>query len=70
MLRQLQSLANQRGQIIIKDPDADDSYAIVKPDNAGKGTDPTGERGAALAFADGVGMTLQEVSDLLTGRVI
>lgn len=63
----LRRLAQDRGQVIIKSS-TEDLYAIVTPDNAGKGTDPRGERGAALAFADGVGMSLQEVADLLEGR--
>jgi len=66
-LTQLQRLAADRGQVIIKAPD-DDLYALVKPDNAGKGTDPRGELGAALAFRDGVGMPLADVADLLEGR--
>ena len=53
--------------MIVKSPSAD-VYALVVPDNAGKGTDPRGEKGAALAFADGVGMSLREVADLLAGR--
>lgn len=64
----LDALAERRGWVIIEDPNAAGSYALVKPDNAGKGTDPRGERGAALAFADGVGMPLQDIDDLLNGR--
>lgn len=64
----LEMLAKRRGLVIFEDPSAGGSFALVKPDNAGKGTDPHGERGAALAFADGVGMSIQDVADLLHGR--
>lgn len=63
----LQRLAADRGQVIIKATD-NDLYALVTPDNAGKGRDPRGELGAALAFRDGVGMPLSDVADLLEGR--
>ncbi|MEZ3158106.1 hypothetical protein AB1K56_14375 [Microbacterium sp. BWR-S6Y] len=66
-LAHLPRLAADRGQVNIKAPD-DDLYALVKPDNAGKGTDPRGELGAALAFRDGVGLPLSDVADLLQGR--
>ncbi len=66
-LAHLQRLAANRGQVIIKAPN-DDLYVLVKPDNAGKGTDPRGELGAALAFRDGVGMPLADVADLLEDR--
>ncbi|MGU3358102.1 hypothetical protein ACLBWJ_12685 [Microbacterium sp. M4A5_1d] len=66
-LAHLQRLAADRGQVIIKELD-DDLYALVTPDNAGKGTDPRGELGAALAFSNGAGMPLADVADLLEGR--
>jgi hypothetical protein len=69
-LRVLRQLAWKRGQLLISDPDDKDSWALVVPDNAGKGTDPRGEKAAALAFADGVGMSLQDVDDILHGRVV
>ncbi|WP_022887477.1 hypothetical protein [Glaciibacter superstes] len=65
-LAQLRRRAKERGQVIVKSPSAD-LYALVFPDNAGKGTDPRGEKGAALAFADDVGMSLREVAQLLAG---
>lgn len=73
-LRDLRRLARDRGLVIIRsrqsDPDAADFglYAIVKPDNGGKGTDPRGERAAEGAFADGHGLTLEDVDDILHGR--
>lgn len=64
----LDALAHRQGLVIVEDPEEPGSFALVKPDNAGKGTDPRGERGAALAFADGVGMPLEDVANLLHGR--
>ena len=67
-LSQLRRQAHERGQVIVKSPSVD-LYALVVPDNAGKGTDPTGRKAAALAFEDGVGMSLSEIADLLAGRI-
>ena len=67
-LSQLRRQARERGQVIVKSPSAD-LYALVVPDNAGKGTDPTGRKGAALAFEDGAGMSLREIAELLAGRI-
>lgn len=68
-IRHLEVLAKQRGLVIVEDSNADNSYALVKPDNAGKGTDPQGVLGGALAFADGMGMSLEDVADILIRRV-
>jgi hypothetical protein len=67
-LAQLRRLARERGQVIVKSPSAE-LYALVVPDNAGRGTDPTGRKGAALAFEDGAGMSLREIAELLANHI-
>jgi len=54
--------------VIVKSPSAE-LYALVVPDNAGRGTDPTGRKGAALAFEDGAGMSLREIAELLANHI-
>lgn len=68
----LRKLAWKGSQVIIPnpDPEAKDSWALVTIDNAGKGTDPDGKRGAALAFERGAGMKLQDVADVLAVREV
>ena len=64
-LVQLRRLARDRKQLIVQSPDDQGLFALVFPDNAGKGTDPRGKRAAERAFADGVGMTLTGIAELL-----
>lgn len=66
--RLLRQLAWKQGQVLIAEPDADDSWALVTPDNAGKGTDPDGKKAAEYVFANGLGAPLQDIADLLSGR--
>lgn len=69
-LHRLRQLAWKGRQRIIPnpDPEAEDSWALVTIDNAGKGTDPDGMRAAESVFADGLGQSLRDVAELLSPR--
>lgn len=69
-IRLLRQLARKQGRILIRERGVEDSWALITPDIAGKGTDPDGKKSAAAAFDQGLGMTLQDVDDILNGRDI
>jgi len=60
-LFQLRKLAVKQGKLIVKSPQ-DDLYALVIPDFQGKGTDPKGLQAAEAAFANDLGMTLEDIA--------
>ncbi|QZY52269.1 hypothetical protein [Leucobacter tenebrionis] len=67
----LRRRANERKQLIVKSPQRDPEaadyglYALVVPDFQGRGSDPRGEKAAAVAFDSGAGMTLEEIAEEL-----
>lgn len=73
-LFQLRKLATKHGYLLVKSPAADPEaegyglYLLVIRDSAGRGSYPRGVTVAEAAFAEGMGMTLDEISSELTRR--